>query len=187
MKNKGTGDAGASSTHQPLASTTIVPDASLKDAPSPSPIEKKESKKNISIKFGEDHFDEWWHFVPRKVGKGAARIAYKSALKKTDPDTLTTGIIRYAREVADKDDEFIAHPATWLNGERWLDEPEREKHGKRSGGNGAKRPSPHDTLLAAGAWAATSRPDTRADNGDDPDASGTGDTDSPAPGVPRVP
>lgn len=70
----------------------------------------------------DQDFDEWWLKVPRKVGKGNARAAYKSARKKTDAETLLAGIERYARSVAGKEERFIAHPATWLNGERWLDE-----------------------------------------------------------------
>lgn len=132
-------------------------------------------------------FDEWWALVPHKVGKGQARGAYRTALKKTDPETLKAGIVRYARDVAGKDTEFIAHPATWLNGERWLDEPKRKTHGNRNRGNGTKRRSPHDTLLAAGAFAATSRPGKAPSVAPKPDDGGNRDADELAPGVPRIP
>lgn len=72
----------------------------------------------------EVSFDAWWKTVPRKVGKGQARKAYKSALKKpnVDEQTLLDGIRRYARENAEKEIQFVKHPATWLNGECWLDD-----------------------------------------------------------------
>ena len=72
-------------------------------------------------------FESWWEHVPRKIGKGQARKAFKTALKKTDIDSLIDGIKKYTASVKDKDPEFIAHPATWLNGERWLDEPAQER------------------------------------------------------------
>lgn len=70
-----------------------------------------------------DGFDVWWKHVPRKVGKKDAEKAFRAALKKTDFDTLDAAIKKYTESVKGKDPEFIAHPATWLNGERWNDEP----------------------------------------------------------------
>ena len=69
-------------------------------------------------------FELWWKLVPRKAGKGQARKAYRAARKKADAATLSAGIEAYAALVKRKRTEphFIAHPTTWLNGERWLDE-----------------------------------------------------------------
>lgn len=68
-------------------------------------------------------FTAWWSHVPKKVGRGQAKKAFKTALKKTDQQTLTDAMDAYAASVKDSDPKFIAHPATWLNGERWDDEP----------------------------------------------------------------
>ncbi|CAO99341.1 DUF1376 domain-containing protein (plasmid) [Azospirillum brasilense] len=68
-------------------------------------------------------FSEWWQFVPRKVSKGQAEKAYRAAVKHTDPAELLAGIKRFATDCQGKDPQFVAHPATWLNGKRWLDEP----------------------------------------------------------------
>ena len=145
----------------------------------------------------QSRFDEWWSSVPKKVGKGQARIKFKAALKKTDFDTLKAGIMRYAGQVAGRDVEFIAHPATWLHGERWLDEdePERKTHGNehRGNGTGTGRRSPHATLLAAGAWAARGSdsgmpgPAAAAPEGAEPDGGGTEGSGGRAPGLPRPP
>lgn len=73
----------------------------------------------------KDEFEAWWEYVPLKVGKGGVRGAqgsYKTARRKTDAETLLVGIKRYAESVKGKEPEFIAHPKTWLNQERWLDE-----------------------------------------------------------------
>ena len=73
----------------------------------------------------EPAFEAWWKLYPRKVGKGQARKAYTSALKKADADTLADSAEAYGQKVIGTDPRFIAHPATWLNGERWLDEPDQ--------------------------------------------------------------
>lgn len=70
-----------------------------------------------------DQFEnDLWPICLRKVGKGQARKAYLSALKKTSHEEIMVGMRRYVEANKDKDIEFIAHPATWLNGERWSDE-----------------------------------------------------------------
>ena len=67
-------------------------------------------------------FEEWWEEVPKKVGKGGARVAYKAAMRKANAFLLYAGIKAYAKSVKGKDPQYIAHPKTWLNQERWLDE-----------------------------------------------------------------
>ena len=72
---------------------------------------------------GDDtDFDSWWSVYPRRVGKGQARKAFKAALKKTDLQTLIDGVKRYAASRTGEDAKFTAHPASWLNAERWLDD-----------------------------------------------------------------
>ena len=73
-----------------------------------------------------DRFDDFWSEVPRKIGKGQARKAWNAAVKKTDAETLIAGIRRFAAEKRGHDPQFIAHPATWLNGERWEDDATRQ-------------------------------------------------------------
>jgi hypothetical protein len=69
-----------------------------------------------------DHFDEFWACVPKKVGKGQAVKAWKTALKKADAFTIINAMRSYAQQREGQDAQFTAHPATWLNGERWADE-----------------------------------------------------------------
>lgn len=68
-------------------------------------------------------FDAFWDEVPRKVGKEAARKAYAKALTKAPHDEIMAGIRRYAHERRGQDDQYTAHPATWLNAGRWSDAP----------------------------------------------------------------
>lgn len=69
-----------------------------------------------------EEFDEFYKLYPRKVAKQAALKAYKTARKKHSAAVILEGLQRYLVEVSDKDKQFIAHPATWLNGGRWGDE-----------------------------------------------------------------
>lgn len=67
-------------------------------------------------------FAEFWAAYPRRVAKAAARKAYASALKRTSVAEILAGAERYARERRAQDEKFTAHPASWLNADRWADE-----------------------------------------------------------------
>ena len=66
-------------------------------------------------------FDEFWSTYPRKTDKGNARKAWDKALKKTSGQTIILAAAAYAATTPDP--KFTAHPSTWLNGERWDDQP----------------------------------------------------------------
>ena len=65
-----------------------------------------------------DGFDEFWAAYPKKAAKPAARKAWRSAVKRADVATIMAGLSRYK-----PDPQFIANPSTWLNNDRWADEP----------------------------------------------------------------
>lgn len=65
-------------------------------------------------------FDEWWDAVPLKVAKARAKIAYNQAIKKATHSELLDGLERYKQNKPDGIN--WAHPASWLNAERWLDD-----------------------------------------------------------------
>lgn len=74
-------------------------------------------------------FAAFWNAYPRKVAKGAARKAWDKAIKAgAEPADVVLGARRYATDPRrnDSDIRYTAHPATWLNSERWADEPEAE-------------------------------------------------------------
>lgn len=74
-------------------------------------------------------FEEFWNVYPRKVSKRAALKAFESALARSSFDDVLAGAIRFAHDPNLPEAEFIPHPTTWLNGDRWLDGalPERKK------------------------------------------------------------
>lgn len=67
-------------------------------------------------------FEAWWKHYPRKIAKGQAEKAFRTARKIADLETLIAAVLAYSKSVADKDATFIAYGSTWLNGKRWLDE-----------------------------------------------------------------
>ena len=83
------------------------------------PLEKTDSTKTAEC----GYFDDFWSVVPKKVGKGAARVAHAKALKKADHETIGKAMCRYFKHVETIDPKYIVHPARWLNEERWTDEP----------------------------------------------------------------
>lgn len=85
-------------------------------------------------------FDQWWQHYPRKKSKGAARMAFGRALKKADAASLIAGAMRYGAETDRQDPRYVKHPATWLNGECWVDQtdPQPASNG-RSGALDALR------------------------------------------------
>jgi len=69
-------------------------------------------------------FEDFWTTCPRKTAKGSARKAWLKSIKLATPEKIIQAMASYAKSMAGKDPQYIAHPATWLNAERWLDAPE---------------------------------------------------------------
>jgi hypothetical protein len=74
----------------------------------------------------DPNFTRFWDAYPRKVDKGHARNAWVKAVKTTDPEVIISGAARY-RDDPRREDRFTAHAATWLNGERWDDQPTTDR------------------------------------------------------------
>lgn len=74
-----------------------------------------------------DEFETWWTAYPKKVAKGTAVKAWKGAISKTSIGVLLDSVKAYAIKVANTEQQYILHAATWLNQERWNDEPEPVK------------------------------------------------------------
>jgi len=67
-------------------------------------------------------FNEFWDVYPRKRGKGAAARAYETALTKIEPDELLDRVKDFADDPW-RPNDFTPLATTWLNQERWGDEP----------------------------------------------------------------
>jgi hypothetical protein len=74
-------------------------------------------------------FDEFWSTYPRREGKGAARTAFAKAVAKVEtPSVILLGAERFAAD-PNREDGYTPHPATWLNQERWNDDPLPNRNG----------------------------------------------------------
>lgn len=73
----------------------------------------------------EAWFEAFWQAYPRREGKPAARRAFKAALKRgADLQAMGAGLRVWGAHWAERNDpQFIPHPSTWLNQERWNDTP----------------------------------------------------------------
>ena len=79
--------------------------------------DKEEDKDNI-----KDSFDEFWEIYPRKAGKQEARKVFQRALSNASLSEILEGARRYASD-PNRELQYTAHPATWLNQGRWSDDP----------------------------------------------------------------
>jgi hypothetical protein len=72
-------------------------------------------------------FTEFWSHYPRKVGKEAARRAWKTVItrRKVPAKTVIAAAARYKTHCP-ADDQYVPHPATWLNDGRYDDEQPRQ-------------------------------------------------------------
>ena len=70
-------------------------------------------------------FLDFWLLYPRRVAKKDAMRAW---VKLTPPQQIeaVTAMVEWRRIWQTKDVEYLPHPATWLNGERWEDEVPQE-------------------------------------------------------------
>lgn len=68
-------------------------------------------------------FEEFWKLYPRKVRKKDALKRWKSVTKTEEPRLIIEATKNYAKEIQRKKTapDYIMHPPTFLNNERWKD------------------------------------------------------------------
>jgi hypothetical protein len=79
-------------------------------------------------KTSDPDFDRFWETYPLRIGKLKAQQAYAKAKKLARPDEILAGVDRYLMHKP----EFAswAHPSSWLNAGRWLDEYDAARPGR---------------------------------------------------------
>lgn len=87
-----------------------------------------------------DRFDEFWSRYPRKTGKANARKSWDKAIRKHTAETILAGLEANMRDLGSREPQYVPHAATWLNGERWNDEP--PARGRSSGPSPRGGPAP---------------------------------------------
>ena len=94
----------------------------LTDAPEPVP---EPVLKPLAI--ASPLFDEFWQLWPRREGKANAVKAWQKATKKISESDLVEKARAYVTSPTLPQAQFVPHAATWLNGERYNDEPQVPK------------------------------------------------------------
>jgi hypothetical protein len=75
-------------------------------------------------------FEDFWNLWPNKVGKPAALKAFVAARKRAGLDAIVEGVFAYIRDKPP--DRAWLNPATFLNQDRWKDQPAKVEHGRSS-------------------------------------------------------
>jgi hypothetical protein len=103
----------------PHAPEPLEPSLTLKE---PSAVREPPRKTRAASAPSKDdpEFVRFWEQYPRKEDKGHARKAWAAAIKKTTPEAILRAL---ERQEFSPDPKFRPYPATWLNGERWSNEP----------------------------------------------------------------
>ena len=84
---------------------------------------KDKGDKNLAL--FESEFDRFWAEYPRKVAKSKAKAAFEKVMQKGVSIEALLGALRIQKlstQWTKDGGQFIPHPATWLNQERWEDE-----------------------------------------------------------------
>lgn len=108
-----------------------------KTPPTPSLAEVAGSLPAGSVERGSDNdpdFGAFWNVYPRKVNKGRARKAWRSALKNCEPGRIIDAAMAFAADPnLPSNPTYIPHASSWLNGERWDDGPlpDRDEPGEQ--------------------------------------------------------
>lgn len=87
--------------------------------------ESEQKKQRASRFVASEGFEDFWKAYPHKVGKGAAVKAYRAASLRATPAEILAGLKRYT--ASKPPDRPWCNPATFLNQERWTDEPADKK------------------------------------------------------------
>ena len=88
------------------------------------------NRKEPSVEPSSLSFDAFYEAFPRHQGKGSAKKAYAKALSKASPEELLLSATHY-RNDPNREPGFTCLPATWLNQERWTDDPLPSRNGDK--------------------------------------------------------
>ena len=116
--------------------------------PESNPIQSEsESNPNTNIRAHADEvFESFYARYPRHVDKADARKAW-AKLKDAEYDSVIAGLEKWIPYFNGEEEQFIPHPATWLNKRRWESEPPKVKK-QNAALKYAQTPIPEDNFNA---------------------------------------
>ena len=115
---------------QPAIEALVPKSAALIPKTGTQTIQGNQTREDISIA-QNSKFDEFWSAYPRRVGKGQARKAWDRATKVTPYEVIIEAAKQFAELRQGQDQTYTPYPATWLHGERWLDQGETKASAPR--------------------------------------------------------
>ena len=109
----------------PGSSNWATPQLTVSYPPAQIELQNQEFKQEDKyiLQQGNDLFEVFWKAYPRKTNKGFAKKVFVKL--KIDDELLCKilkAIEQQKRSEQWKNPQYIPHPSTWLNGERWEDE-----------------------------------------------------------------
>ena len=92
---------------------------------SKSRVEKSNGQIQVITK-SENEFMEFWNIYPKKKKKKEALTAWLKISPPIQPVLNAIGWQKRQRDWVKEDGKFIPHPASYINGHRWEDEPDED-------------------------------------------------------------
>lgn len=109
------------------------------DSTSKTPLRKDSLHARMRARDTSAEFAEFWQLYPRKVGKLAAAERFAAAVAKGhEPCHIIAALQQQLPAMVAQEWEFRPHPTTWLNGGRFLDEPDSDPPQTDHPRNGAR-------------------------------------------------
>lgn len=136
----GTGVPGGTVVPPNNPSNYVTTDVSIKD----TPPKTRRTKTATVTPISDEAFDRFWTVYPRKTAKGTARTAWAKALKRgANPEAVIAAAERFRDHLAatKANPKYTPYPASWLNGERYDDEPEQAGPQKAAANGHPYKPS----------------------------------------------
>lgn len=121
--NRGTGDQGNSGTVEQTSVTLSDADAPDFDGQEFEAEEESPTEDEQAADGYPEDFKRFWEIYPRRAGKGAACASFIKAKKRAKVETIIAGAERLRDDPNLPEGSLIAHPSTWLNQDRWEDDP----------------------------------------------------------------
>jgi hypothetical protein len=84
---------------------------------------REEAEERQRHTFVDDSFESFWQTYPKKTGKGAARKAWEKARPDLEEVLHALSWQTYSEAWTKEKGAFIPNPATYINQERWADQP----------------------------------------------------------------
>jgi len=96
----------------------------------PKGKKQKKAKKAVTVTVTDTvtvNAKEIYSIYPKKIGGAKAIESIEKALTKVSFEILKEKVTRFAQSQRDVEKQYIPHPTTWFNQERWMDVEEEKR------------------------------------------------------------